>query len=60
MVRNVHVWILAALVLAGTAAPAVSMATDATATADPDARLTATEYEGDAAVTGVGEGLTLW
>ncbi|QPV63455.1 hypothetical protein I7X12_02125 [Halosimplex litoreum] len=67
MVRNVHVWILAVLVLAGTAAPAVSTAPDARASAfqhdstfQQDARITGASYEGDAAIDGLGDDLGLW
>ncbi|WP_123538825.1 helix-turn-helix transcriptional regulator [Halosimplex salinum] len=50
MVRNVHVWLLAALLLAGIAAPVVAA----------DARISDVSYEGDGAVSGVDDDLTLW
>ena len=61
MVRNVHVWILAVLVLAGTAAPVVPVAVDAAApSAQQDARITDASYRGDAAIDGLGDDLGLW
>ncbi|WP_436930295.1 DUF7343 domain-containing protein [Halosimplex halobium] len=61
MVRNVHVWALAVLLLAGTATPLAPVASETPVGASQaDARITETTYEGDGSVDALGDDLTLW